>query len=155
MGTGPDLRIGDADRESTAAVLREHYAQGRLTMEEFNQRLDATFAAVTQRQLNHITRDLPHVSSMSARLPAASVPSGRERFRQDGHHGRYRRHPRRSGLASLMALATTLLIMALVVLPDLRIPFPGKFGLLIAIFALVRGVLRRILGGGRFSGYGR
>ncbi|HUA30142.1 MAG TPA: DUF1707 domain-containing protein, partial [Streptosporangiaceae bacterium] len=41
MATGPDLRIGDAEREAAAASLREHYAQGRLTLEEFNERLDA------------------------------------------------------------------------------------------------------------------
>jgi hypothetical protein len=29
VATGPDLRIGDADREAAAAVLREHYALGR------------------------------------------------------------------------------------------------------------------------------
>jgi hypothetical protein len=162
MVTGPDLRIGDADREATAASLREHYAQGRLTMEEFSERLDAAFAAVTQGHLNRVTRDLPHVNSASARLPASSIPpvrewSGRDyRYQhRDHHHQHYRRHPRRSGLASLFALAATLLLMSLVVLPDLHFPFPGKLGLLIAIFAVIRGVLRRILGGGRFSGYGR
>jgi uncharacterized protein DUF1707 len=36
MAAGPDPRIADADREA-AAHLREHYAQGRLTLEEFNQ----------------------------------------------------------------------------------------------------------------------
>jgi len=35
-----------------AARLREHYAQGRLTLEEFHQRLDAVFAATTQSQLS-------------------------------------------------------------------------------------------------------
>ena len=69
MATGPDLRIGDSDREAAAALLREHYAQGRLTFDEFTQRLDATFAATTQSQLSQITRDLPHVG-----LPAAARP---------------------------------------------------------------------------------
>jgi Domain of unknown function (DUF1707) len=41
MATRPDMRIGDADREATVASLREHYATGRLSLEEFNQRLDA------------------------------------------------------------------------------------------------------------------
>jgi len=35
-----------------AARLREHYAQGRLTLEEFHQRLDAVFAATTQSQFS-------------------------------------------------------------------------------------------------------
>lgn len=153
MATGSDLRIGDADREATAASLREHYAQGRLTMEEFSERLDATFAAVTQGQLNRVTRDLPHVSSVSARLPASSVRPVPERPGHDDryqhHHQHYRRHHRRSGLASLLALAATLMIMAMVVLPDLRLPLPGRLGALIAIFAVIRGVLRRILRGSR------
>ncbi len=69
MTVRPDLRIGDSDREAVASLLREHYAAGRLTLEEFNQRLDATFAATTQGQLSRITQDLPHVG-----MPAAARP---------------------------------------------------------------------------------
>ena len=36
MAPGPDLRIGDAYRDAVAARLRESYAQGRLTLDEFN-----------------------------------------------------------------------------------------------------------------------
>jgi hypothetical protein len=75
VATGPDLRIGDADREAVAARLREHYAQGRLTLEEFNQRLDAAFAATTQGQLGALTSDLPPAAAPSAPLP---VPAGSE-----------------------------------------------------------------------------
>src|SRR5258708_33893083 len=82
MATRPDLRIGDADREAAAATLREHYAQGRLSLEEFNQRLDAVFASTTQSQLSHITRDLPHVPAPSAPLPVP-VGASRERDRRE------------------------------------------------------------------------
>jgi DNA-binding PadR family transcriptional regulator len=58
---GSDLRIGDAEREATVAVLSEHFAQGRLTLEELDERLDAAFAATTQGQISRITWDLPHV----------------------------------------------------------------------------------------------
>jgi hypothetical protein len=61
MVAGSNLRIGDAEREATAAILREHYAHGRLTIEEFQQRLDATFAARTELDLAMITSDLPHI----------------------------------------------------------------------------------------------
>ena len=71
IATGPDLRIGDADREAVAASLRDNYEQGRLTLDEFNQRLDAVFKATTQRQLNQLTWDLPHASRPSAPLPVA------------------------------------------------------------------------------------
>ena len=43
---GPELRIGDAEREATISALGEHYAAGRLTKEEYDERSDAdrTFA---------------------------------------------------------------------------------------------------------------
>ena len=56
---GPDHRIGDADRDATAAALGEHFAQGRLTLEEFVARLDAALTATTQSQTAETTRDLP------------------------------------------------------------------------------------------------
>ncbi|MFI6496560.1 DUF1707 domain-containing protein [Nonomuraea typhae] len=54
-----DLRIGDAERERTMESLREHFAQGRLTHEELDERLDRTLAARTARDLTEITADLP------------------------------------------------------------------------------------------------
>ncbi|MGW0806333.1 DUF1707 domain-containing protein [Nonomuraea sp. NPDC002799] len=54
-----DLRIGDAEREQTMAALREHFAQGRLTHEELDERLDRTLAAKTARDLGQVTADLP------------------------------------------------------------------------------------------------
>lgn len=60
------LRVGDAEREAVAAGLREHFAHGRLTMEEFQQRVDATFAAKTDLDLAQITRDLPAISGAAA-----------------------------------------------------------------------------------------
>ncbi|MEV4169671.1 DUF1707 domain-containing protein [Nonomuraea sp. NPDC049709] len=54
-----DLRIGDAEREQTMADLREHFAQGRLTHEELDERLDRTLAAKTAGDLAQVTVDLP------------------------------------------------------------------------------------------------
>ncbi|MER6673160.1 DUF1707 SHOCT-like domain-containing protein [Streptomyces sp. NPDC000983] len=55
----PDLRASDADRERVAEILREAVAEGRLDMEEFEERLDATYKARTYGELTPITRDLP------------------------------------------------------------------------------------------------
>ncbi|KES07134.1 hypothetical protein BU52_11125 [Streptomyces toyocaensis] len=55
----PDLRASDADRERVADVLRDALAEGRLDMEEFGERLDATYRARTYGELAPITRDLP------------------------------------------------------------------------------------------------
>lgn len=69
------LRIGDAERDAAAADLGEHYAAGRLTLDELNQRLDAVFSAKTFGQLAKVMTDLPGLG----RLPwhaAAGRPHG-------------------------------------------------------------------------------
>jgi hypothetical protein len=71
MATGYNVRVGDADREAIAAQLREHYADGRLTLDELNERLDQTFAAKTKADLNVVMRDLPHVARPLTDAPAA------------------------------------------------------------------------------------
>jgi hypothetical protein len=45
----PELRASDADREQVAEVLRDALAEGRLDMEEFEERLEATYKARTYR----------------------------------------------------------------------------------------------------------
>jgi hypothetical protein len=153
MASQPSLRIGDAERESVAAELREHYAHGRLTHDEFSQRLDAVFAAKTQRDLRRITSDLPHVRPDNVPLPSAGVgqpsvhltgsrPGGYSR----GDHGS--RHYR-GGFAALSALLAALaawLLVYDVILVGIRWPLGGRIGLLIAVFAVIRGLLRRIFG---------
>ena len=53
------MRVGDAEREAAAAEVREHFASGRLTQDELNQRLDQTFAAKTRGDLDAVFTDLP------------------------------------------------------------------------------------------------
>jgi hypothetical protein len=81
MATKPDLRVGDAERDSTATLLREHYAQGRLSTDELNERLDGAFSATTQGQLAEITHDLPYLQTAPPvrRPPASSPPRSRSR----------------------------------------------------------------------------
>ncbi|MHC5902559.1 DUF1707 SHOCT-like domain-containing protein [Streptomyces sp. S6] len=55
----PELRASDADRERVAEVLRDALAEGRLDMEEFEERLETTYKARTYGELAPITRDLP------------------------------------------------------------------------------------------------
>ncbi|MFF3889550.1 DUF1707 domain-containing protein [Streptomyces sp. NPDC001914] len=59
----PELRASDADRERVAEQLRDALAEGRLDMEEFEERLEATYAARTYGELTPITRDLPGAAS--------------------------------------------------------------------------------------------
>jgi len=66
------LRASDADRERVANVLREAAGDGRLTMEELDERLDAVYAAKTYAELEPITRDLPTAGTAHAPVPAQS-----------------------------------------------------------------------------------
>jgi Domain of unknown function (DUF1707) len=52
--------VTDADREASAAQLREHYAVGRLSLDDFQDRLDAVYRAQTVRELGMVTASLPH-----------------------------------------------------------------------------------------------
>ena len=77
MASGFEMRVGDAEREAAAAELREHYASGRLTLDELNERLDAAFDAKTRGDLNTVMRDLPSARpGWSAAGGRASSPAG-------------------------------------------------------------------------------
>jgi DNA-binding MarR family transcriptional regulator len=72
----PGVRAGDADRDAAAAALGEHFAQGRLTLEELNARLDATLAATTHGELSEAARDLPDLTVFLS-IRRLSVGAGR------------------------------------------------------------------------------
>jgi hypothetical protein len=61
MANSPEMRASDADRDRVAAVLREHTAQGRITMDEFNDRLEQLYKSRTYGELAKLTADLPDV----------------------------------------------------------------------------------------------
>jgi len=67
-----EMRVSDAEREATASELREHYASGRLTQEELDQRLDQAFAAKTRGDLDATMQDLPSVRPGLPPLTGAS-----------------------------------------------------------------------------------
>ncbi len=67
--SSPEQRAGDLDRDRVAALLREALAEGRLDIDELNQRLDATYRAKTFGELAVLTSDLP-APSVPAPAPA-------------------------------------------------------------------------------------
>ncbi|MFB8212511.1 MULTISPECIES: DUF1707 domain-containing protein [unclassified Streptomyces] len=67
------MRASDAERERVAEILREAVAEGRLEMEEFEQRLDSAYKARTHGELEPLVRDLPAVGSASS-APAVVQP---------------------------------------------------------------------------------
>ena len=74
MATGAQWRVGDAEREAVAGQLREHYAAGRLSIDEFRARLDAAYAARTADQLTRVTADLPAAGPGPAAGPVLAGP---------------------------------------------------------------------------------
>ncbi|MFI9200097.1 DUF1707 domain-containing protein [Streptomyces sp. NPDC053048] len=75
MSELPEMRASDAERERVAEVLREAVAEGRLDMEEFEERLDAAYRARTRAELEPLVRDLP-VSSGTAAGTAGRAAEG-------------------------------------------------------------------------------
>jgi hypothetical protein len=55
----PELRISDADRERVAERLRDAAGEGRLTVEELDERVELAYAARTGGDLAPLTADLP------------------------------------------------------------------------------------------------
>src|SRR3989440_5437507 len=75
MSETPDLRASDADRERAVERLREHAVEGRLTLEEFTERMSAAYVARTNDELEELARDLPvaHAPVASRRRPTRFV----------------------------------------------------------------------------------
>jgi hypothetical protein len=73
-GDSLDLRASDTDRERVADRLRDAAAQGQITMDELDERLETTYAAKTFGQLVPVTADLP---AAAPRSDAVAVSAGR------------------------------------------------------------------------------
>ncbi len=70
MPSDPRIRASDADRDRAAEALREHHATGRLTVEEFQERLDRVYAAKTVGELDDVMADLPAIDLYQLPIPA-------------------------------------------------------------------------------------
>ena len=94
-----DLRIGDAERDSTMAQLRDHFVAGRLTFDELTERIDLALTAKTQGQIDSLMADLPRPARTGRGEPPQTV--------SDPDAGRFLVFA-----LLLFALATWILIMA-------------------------------------------
>jgi hypothetical protein len=57
----PPKRVSDDDREQAVVALREHLLAGRLTLEEFSERVEAALRARVGTELARLEEDLPDV----------------------------------------------------------------------------------------------
>lgn len=141
MAAESGVRIGDAERERVSTSLREHYVLGRLTLEEFQQRLDATLAAKTDVDLARVTADLPHAApqpSQPTYVPPASYPI------DAGQGYQWRRRGPLSYAGACMALC----LLAVLLIASFSWPFGGAPRIVIILLAILA-VFRRIFGIGR------
>jgi hypothetical protein len=99
------IRVSDADREKVAERLREHFAAGRLTSEELDERVAAALTAKTAGDLRGLLADLPE--------PSPAGPQGGQgervppRWTGRPAYG-YRRGPRLLPLALILLFALLL-----------------------------------------------
>jgi hypothetical protein len=107
--------VTDAGRDAATAQLREHYAAGRLSLDQFQDRLDEAYRAQTARELGAVTDGLPHVGQV--------IPSGAPWGRYPSGYPSKAAHTRaalaRTGHRIMLALgvltAGSLLVLALLV----------------------------------------
>jgi hypothetical protein len=94
------IRTSDADRERVTASLRDHYAEGRLTRDELDERIAAALSAKTFGDLRRVLADLPE--PRPAVQPRAPLMTTRRRYPV------FRRGPR---LIPLLAIALLALLL--------------------------------------------
>jgi hypothetical protein len=124
MAGWADARVGDRDRETAAELLREHYAAGRLTLAEFQDRLQAAYAATTYRELAAVTADLPAAAPGMAGPGIIDPGAAASAVRQ------LRAMARRVLLTAAAGIAG---VVALCVLAAVFLPHGGVLAVLLAV----------------------
>ena len=66
------LRAGDSERAAVVDLLRAHHLDGRLTVEEFEERVGAAHRAVTLQELGELHDDLPELAARRGKVVARS-----------------------------------------------------------------------------------
>lgn len=66
------ILASDAERERSIALLRDAVSEGRLTLEEFSERVGLAHAARTDQELANLARDLPGDPPASVPVPDVS-----------------------------------------------------------------------------------
>ena len=94
--TNPGLRASDADRQRVVSALERHTAAGRLTLDEFAERVTLVLRAATHGELAAVTGDLPPDPAAAAHAEEAELAARRAHARQ---------------LAFAFALATVTLVL--------------------------------------------
>ncbi|HEY1821573.1 MAG TPA: DUF1707 domain-containing protein [Trebonia sp.] len=136
MATDDPIRASDADREVVVATLREAYTAGRLTLDEFDERMAGAYASKTWGDLRKLTIDLPSQPILGSDVPGrqlpATLPHHPSRPVLDPNEDPQPPVPQRRGspIGFLVPLAVWVLLVAHGVVG------PGIIFVIIAVFAL-------------------
>jgi hypothetical protein len=138
MATDDLIRASDVDREAVVAILREAYTVGRLTLDEFDERVAAAYAGKTWGDLRGLTTDLPVQPVLGTDIPGrelalpAALPSHQPRPEQEPS-----REPRPpAGQARRRPVAILIPVVVWTLLVVHGSVGPGIIFLIIAVFAL-------------------
>ncbi|WP_214401353.1 DUF1707 domain-containing protein [Pseudonocardia lacus] len=74
MSTPDPVRIGNSEREAAVRELGEHFAEGRLDTDEYDERVAAAYAARTDEDLAPLFKDLPRSGAPAAVAVPPSAP---------------------------------------------------------------------------------
>jgi hypothetical protein len=127
----PEIRIGDREREAAVSALGEHYAAGRLTKEEYDERAERAWAARTASAMAPLFADLPapHAVGLTSARPTAPQAPPRPPAR-----------PRQWGRVPFVPVLLVVLGVAMLA----HVPWPF---LILLGWLLWRGLLFRWFGG--------
>ena len=75
MGDERKMRASDRDRQQVVERLRRALEDGRLTMEEYVDRMETAYRAATYGDLAPLCADLPAANPATAEPPAAAIPA--------------------------------------------------------------------------------
>ena len=140
MATDDPIRASDADREVVVAALREAYTAGRLTLDEFDERMAAAYASKTWGDLRQLTIDLPSQPVLGSDVPGRQLPAAaglpqhppRSALKPDEEEPQQPVAPQRRGspIGFLVPVAIWMLLVAH------GVAGPGVVFMIIAVFAL-------------------
>jgi len=144
----PHLRAADADRAEVAAALGGHLTAGRLTVDEYDERLTRTYAARTHGELAELTTDLPALEP--AAVPGRVDPTHRDHPAHGSGHGSADLRAAWAAWARTAVLVTGIWLVSLIASTGWVYPWPlwvvGPWGVVL---------LARSLGSGPHGGRDR
>jgi hypothetical protein len=141
------ILASDADRERSITLLRDAVGEGRLTLEEFSERVGLAHAARTEQELANLARDLP--SSPAASAPPDFVPEEHRAFCSHLIRSGPWSLPRRSSWRSIFGTIDLDLRQARLAGPETALEVYNLFGTVTVI--VPEGVEVVVRGGGWFA----